>query len=117
MSRKVDIIDELDRSMHAMLSEALLRNHLATQGPDTRSQLIFTTHDMMLMTQEIFRRDEMWFIERGRNGETRMERLSDYKEVRNDKDVRKAYLQGSYSGIPHVRPFSSRGPTQATLPL
>lgn len=116
-SRKIYIIDELDRSMHALLTTALLQNHLAGRTPDTRSQLIFTTHDMMLMTQEIFRRDEMWFIERGPNGETQMECLSDYKDVRYDKDVRKAYLQGRYSGVPHLRPFGGREPTQATLPL
>ncbi len=116
-SRKVYIIDELDRSMHTLLTMALLQNHLATRGSETRSQLIFTTHDVMLMTQEIFRRDEMWFIDRGQNGETQMECLSDYKEVRSDKDVRKAYLQGRYSGVPNLRPFGSRRPTQATLPL
>jgi len=116
-SRKVYIIDELDRSMHALLTTALLQHHLATRSADTRTQLIFTTHDMMLMTQEIFRRDEMWFIERGSNGETQMECLADYKEVRHDKDVRKAYLQGRYSGVPHLKPFGQREPMQATLAL
>jgi len=116
-SRKVYVIDELDRSMHALLTMALLQNHLATRATDTRTQLIFTTHDMMLMTQEIFRRDEMWFIERGLHGETQMECLADYKEVRYDKDVRKAYLQGRYSGVPHLKPFGSREPAQATLAL
>lgn len=116
-SRKVYIIDELDRSMHALLTTALLQNHLATRGTETRTQLIFTTHDMTLMTQEIFRRDEMWFIERGPNGDTQMECLSDYKEVRYDHDVRKAYLHGRYSGVPHLKPFASREPTQATLAL
>jgi AAA15 family ATPase/GTPase len=116
-SRKVYVIDELDRSMHAMLTIALLQTHLATRGPDTRTQLIFTTHDLLLMDQDIFRRDEMWFIERGPNGETQMECLSDYKDVRADKDVRKAYLEGRYSGVPHLRPFGGREPTQAILPL
>lgn len=116
-SRKIYIIDELDRSMHTLLTMALLQNHLATRRSDTRTQLIFTTHDTMLMTQELFRRDEMWFIERGRNGETQLECLSDYKDVRSDKDVRKAYLEGRYSGVPHLRPFGGREPTQATLPL
>lgn len=107
-SRKVYIIDELDRSMHALLTMALLKNHLATRSADTRTQLIFTTHDMMLMTQEIFRRDEMWFMERGSHGQVQMECLSDYKEVRYDKDVRKAYLEGRFSGVPHLKPFGGR---------
>jgi len=116
-SRKVYIIDELDRSMHALLTIALLQDHLATRSIDTRTQLIFTTHDMMLMTQEIFRRDEMWLLERGPNGETQVECLADYKDVRYDKDVRKAYLQGRFSGVPHLKPFGHREPAQAELAL
>ena len=112
-SRKVYIIDELDRSMHALLTMALLKNHLATRSADTRTQLIFTTHDMMPMTQEIFRRDEMWFMERGPHGEVQMECLSDYKEVRYDKDVRKAYLEGRFSGVPHLKPFGQRATKRA----
>lgn len=117
ISRKVYIIDEFDRSMHTLLSTALLQNHLATRSAGTRTQLIFTTHDVMLMTQEIFRRDEMWLIERGPHGETQIECLSDYKDVRYDKDVRKAYIQGRYSGVPHLKPFGSREPVQTTLAL
>ena len=107
-SRKVYIIDELDRSMHTHLTAALLQSYVASRSINTRTQLIFTTHDVQLMTQEIFRRDEMWFIERGAHGETEMECLSDYKDVRYDKDVRKAYLEGRFSGVPHLRPFGQR---------
>jgi uncharacterized protein len=116
-SRKVYIIDELDRSMHTMLTTALLQTHLSTRTPGTRTQLIFTTHDLMLMTQEVFRRDEMWFIERGPNGETQIECLTDYKDVRSDKDIRKAYLQGCFSGVPDLKSLGDGKPMQATLPL
>jgi uncharacterized protein len=116
-SRKVYIIDELDRSMHTTLTTALLKTHLASRGPGTRTQLIFTTHDLMLMTQKVFRRDEMWFIDRGNNGETKIGSLSDYKEIRNDKDVRKAYLRRRFSGLPRLRSFDTNEPTQTTLPL
>ncbi len=111
-SRKVYIIDELDRSMHTQLTGALLQSYLGSRSAETRAQLIFTTHDVQLMTQDIFRRDEMWFIERGKHGETEMECLSDYKEVRYDKDVRKAYLEGRFSGVPHLRPFGPRATKQ-----
>ena len=116
-SRKVYVIDELDRSMHAMLTTALLQHHLATRTADTRTQLIFTTHDMMLMTQDVFRRDEMWFIERGDHGQVQIECLSDYKDVRYDKDVRKAYLQGRFSGVPHLKPFGKREEKPASIPV
>ena len=117
ISRKVYVIDELDRSMHALLTTALLQNHLATRSVNTRTQLIFTTHDMMLISQDIFRRDEMWFLERGPTGSTQVECLADYKQVRYDKDVRKAYLLGRFSGIPNLRAFGHRDPTQTELAL
>src|SRR5690242_570884 len=100
--------------MHTMLTTALLQTHLSTRGPGTRTQLIFTTHDLMLMTQKVFRRDEMWFIERGPSGETKLESLTEYKDVRSDKDIRKAYLEGCFSGVPRLRSFDVGKPTQAT---
>ena len=106
--RKVYVIDELDRSMHCQLSEAVLKHYLESRTRDTRAQLIFTTHDAMLLDQSLLRRDEIWFMERGTNGETSMECLSDYKDLRYDKDVRKAYLEGRFSGVPHLKPFRRR---------
>ena len=107
-SRRVYVIDELDRSMHTQLTEALLKHYFASRTKETRTQLIFTTHDVLLMDQSLLRRDEMWFIEREKSGETLLESLSDYKDVRYDKDVRKAYLEGRFSGVPRIKPFSRR---------
>lgn len=114
--RRVYVIDELDRSMHTQLTEALLEHYNGTRSKDTRTQLIFTTHDVLLMDQALLRRDEMWFIERGKHGETLLESLSDYKEVRYDKDVRKAYLEGRFSGVPRIKPFIRRSVPEATPP-
>lgn len=106
--RKTYVIDELDRSMHTQLCEALLESYFAERSPETRSQLIFTTHDVELLDQKLLRRDEVWFIEHGDYGECRLQRLSDYKEVRHDKDIRRAYLDGCFAGVPHLRTFKKR---------
>lgn len=102
-SQRVVVIDELDRSLHSKLSMHLLKNFLDTCGPDRRSQMIFTTHDMMLMDQEMFRRDEMWLVERDNRGVSTMMCMSDYKDIRSDKDVRKSYLEGRLGGIPVLK--------------
>ncbi len=112
--RRVYVIDELDRSMHTQLTEALLEHYNGTRSKDTRTQLIFTTHDVLLMDQALLRRDEMWFIERGKHGEMLLESLSDYKEVRYDKDVRKAYLEGRFSGVPRIKPFVRKAVVEPT---
>ena len=101
-SNKVFIIDEFDRSLHTLLLRQLLESYLDSCSPDTRSQLLFTTHDVLLMDQKLFRRDEMWITERARDGATSLLSFSDFKDVRYDKDIRKSYLEGRLGGVPRI---------------
>jgi len=100
--RKVFVIDELDRSLHALLTRKMIETYLATCSADSRSQLLLTTHDVLLMDQEILRRDEMWVAERDATGASTLVSFSDYKDVRYDKDIRKSYLQGRLGGVPRI---------------
>ncbi|MBI2423525.1 MAG: ATP-binding protein [Candidatus Hydrogenedentes bacterium] len=99
---KVYFIDELDRSLHTLLCRELIEAYLESCSSKGRSQLIFTTHDVNLMDQQVFRRDETWVTERKRDGETTLYSFSEFKDVRNDKDIRKSYLQGRLGGIPKL---------------
>ncbi len=101
-SSKVYVIDEVDRSLHTLLIRQLLEGYLSCSGTDTRSQLLFTTHDVLLMDQKLFRRDEMWVVERTPRGESSLVSFSEYKDVRYDKDIRKSYLQGRLGGVPRI---------------
>lgn len=93
---KVCVIDEVDRSMHALLSRSFLRKFL---GNPTQGQLILTTQEDSLLDAEIFRRDEVWFAEKDSQGMTRLYSLNDYR-VRTAKTVRDYYFQGRYGAIP-----------------
>jgi AAA15 family ATPase/GTPase len=97
---KTFIVDEIDRSLHTALSRALVKSLFHTFA-DSRSQLIVTTHDTRLMDFELFRRDELWFVEKDSEGRSRLHSLSDYNP-RKDLDVQKAYLNGRYGGIPVI---------------
>jgi uncharacterized protein len=99
---RIFVIDEIDRSLHTLLTRDLLIGYLESCTPDTRSQLLLTTHDVLLMDQKLFRRDEMWVTERDSLGCSSLMSFSDYKEVRYDKDIRKSYLQGRLGGIPRI---------------
>ncbi|MCF7790537.1 MAG: ATP-binding protein [Victivallales bacterium] len=101
-SGKVYIIDELDRSLHSLLVKRLLQTYLNSCSKDSRSQLIFTTHDLMLIDQNLLRRDEMWVMERDKEEASKLYSISDYKDVRNDKDIRKSYIQGRFGGVPRI---------------
>ena len=101
-SNKVYVIDEVDRSLHTLLTRRLLEAYLANCSAESRTQLLLTTHDVLLMDQQLLRRDEMWVAERDVNGVSNLLSFSEYKDVRYDKDIRKSYLQGRLGGIPRI---------------
>lgn len=101
-SKKVYVIDEINRSLHPLLTRKLLEAFLASCSSETRSQLLLTTHDVLLMDQQLLRRDEMWVAERDASGASNLISFSEYKDVRYDKDIRKSYLQGRLGGIPRI---------------
>jgi len=100
-SKKVYIIDEIGRSLHTLVIRKLMESFLS-RCVGSHSQLLLTTHDVLLMDQTLLRRDEMWVTERNLDGSTEMRSFSDYKDVRYDKDIRKSYLQGRLGGIPRI---------------
>jgi len=102
LSGIVSFVDELDRSIHYLLLRRLLERMLLSCNKDSRSQLIFTTHDLLLMDQELLRRDEILFVERDDFGISSVIPLNEYKGVRLDKDIRKSYLQGRFGGVPKL---------------
>ncbi|EPD68287.1 hypothetical protein HMPREF1219_01933 [Corynebacterium pyruviciproducens ATCC BAA-1742] len=103
-------IDELDKSFHTELSRALLDGFLEACNPGLRSQLIFTTHDLMLMDPQRLRKDQIWLVEK-RAGATTLTVLSEFDGLRSDKDIRKAYLQGRLGAVPAISPlpFQAKG--------
>jgi len=98
-NKKVYIIDEIERSIHPLLIKELVKKF--SLDPNTKGQLIFTTHESNLLDQEIFRQDEIWFVEKDLTGSTDMYSLNDFKEHKTI-DIRKGYLNGRYGSIPFL---------------
>lgn len=101
-SKKVYVIDEVDRSLHTLVLRRLLEAYLDNCSPENRAQLLLTTHDVLLMDQSLLRRDEMWVAERDSVGASTLLSFSEYRDVRYDKDIRRSYLQGRLGGIPRI---------------
>lgn len=100
---KVFFIDELDRSLHTHLTRGLVESFLESRIPSSRAQLFFTTHDPLLLDQDLLRRDEIWFVDKLEDGHSKLTALSDFKGIRYDKDIRKNYLLGRFAGVPAIR--------------
>lgn len=99
----VYIVDELDRSLHPKLTEHYLKKFMDLHR-DKQKQLIFTTHEASIMDQALFRRDEIWFVERNGDNASTIYSLDRFKE-RYDKRLSKAYLEGRYGAIPVFSSF------------
>jgi hypothetical protein len=95
----VYLIDEMERSIHPSLMKQLIQ--LYSQEHTTMGQLVFTTHESNLLDQDIFRQDEVWFVEKDRNGSSSLYSLGDFKEHKTI-DIRKGYLAGRYGSIPFL---------------
>lgn len=98
-SDKVLFVDEIDTSLHPLVVHQLVRL-LHTSG--SKAQLVFTTHDTTILSQDIMRRDQVWFIDKDRSNASRLYPLSDFK-VRDKEALEKGYLRGRYGAIPFVR--------------
>jgi len=99
---RVYFIDEIDRSLHTLITRQLINSYICSCNEETRSQLIFTTHDLLLMDQDLLRRDEMWIAERSDEGVSSLISFAEFKDIRLDKDIRKSYLQGRFGGVPKI---------------
>ena len=103
-SNEVDyLIDELDRSMHPLLSQKLIECYLHDLT-ERDTQLIISTHECNLLNLDLIRADEVWFVEKDKDGASRLVSLAEYKPREN---VQKGYLQGRYSAIPFFAPIET----------
>lgn len=96
------IVDEIEDSLHPLLTKRLIEmvqdSTVNTQG----AQLLFTTHDAMLLDLSFFRRDQIWFAEKNdRSCATEIYSLATFSP-RKGENIRKGYLQGRFGAIPFI---------------
>ena len=95
---KTYVVDELDRCLHPSLTYKFVELFLKL-AEKKNIQLIVTTHESRLMDFDLLRRDEIWFVNKRKNGESDIYSLEEYN-TRFDQKIDKAYLEGRYGGVP-----------------
>ncbi len=102
------LVDEIEASLHPLLSRRLL-TMLAEAGPSKHhGQLIFTTHDATLLDLSILRRDQVILAEKFGDGATQLVSLLHYTP-RAGEALQKGYLSGRYGAIPLLTEFTLHG--------
>ena len=102
---KVLIIDELDASLHPMLTRHLIKLFHNEKINTKNAQLIFATHDTNMLTPTMFRRDQIWLTEKDKFGATDIYSLAQLKDVIKNENFEKQYIQGKYGAIPYLGKF------------
>lgn len=106
----VYFIDELNARLHPLLVRNFILSFLNPEMNTKHAQLIFTTHDTWQLSNQLLRRDEIWFTEKDKNGVSSLYSLADFVDdegsrIRKDESYEKNYLIGKYGAIPCLKSF------------
>ena len=97
------VVDELDTSLHTRLVQALVRLFHRPEVNTGGAQVIFTTHDTSLLdAYGLFRRDQVWFVEKRPDQSSSLYPLLDFSPRKNEA-LERGYLQGRYGALPFLR--------------
>ncbi len=95
------VVDELNNSLHSLLLCYFVNLFHNPKANPNNAQLIFTTHDTSILKNDVFRRDQVWFVEKNKKNATELFPLTDFKP-RNKEALEKGYLQGRYGALPVI---------------
>ena len=103
-------IDELNARLHPLLVRNIILTFLSPEINTRNAQLVFTTHDIWQFSNELLRRDEIWMVNKNRDGVSELYSLVELKDeegnkVRRDEALAKNYLTGNYGAIPALKPM------------
>ena len=102
------IIDELDAKLHPKLLRYIIKLFHDPEINRNGAQLLFSSHDLTTMKNDVFRRDEIWFAYENDNHESNIYSLYDIryennKHVNNTAAYDKQYLEGRYGADPYLQ--------------
>jgi AAA15 family ATPase/GTPase len=94
-------IDELEASMHPIMVRELLKLFFNEATNPNHAQLIFTTHNPLLLDTTLLRRDQVWLTDKDHVGEAHLYPLTDYKP-RGKESLVRGYMAGRYGAVPFI---------------
>jgi len=102
---KILVVDELDSSLHPKMVRFLINLIQSSSLNKNNAQLIFTTHNTSLLDTDLFRRDQIWFMEKDREQASHLYPLTDFSP-RKDEALEKGYMMGRYGALPFFGEFN-----------
>ena len=96
------MIDEMESSIHPDLMEYILQEYLLKPS---ESQLLITTHYSGLFNtiDDLIRKDNIWFVEKGKNGSTDLFSLVEFKGLNKVTHFERVYRKGMFGALPNIK--------------
>lgn len=112
MEGRLIIVDELDSKLHPKLLKYIVSLFTNREINKHGAQLLFTCHDMSILKNDVFRRDEIWFAALDENHSSEIYSLYDIhkedgKRVNHTAAYDKQYLEGRYGADPYLKTMLS----------
>ncbi len=98
---KILVIDELHNHLHPMMTKFIIGLFHSKSFNKNNAQLLFTTHETSVLSDEIFRKDQVYFCEK-QNKATRFYSMSDFNGIKEDWDFEQSYLLGRFGALPNI---------------
>ncbi|PSU95744.1 AAA family ATPase [Photobacterium kishitanii] len=94
-------VDELNSNLHPLLVKHMVQLFHCKKSNPNNAQLIFTTHETSILNQSVFRRDQIWFMQKT-NNMSELYALSEFKVRKDFENLEERYLTGSYGALPFI---------------
>lgn len=109
---KILFIDELDSGLHHDLIVALLKLFHSKETNPHNAQLIFNTQNTNLLSGDLFRKDQIYFVSKNRYGEASLFSAADFM-LKPGVNIQKKYLEGRFGAVPYLKNMPESFTTKA----
>jgi len=99
------VVDELDKGLHPKLMTTIIKIFNNPKTNPNNAQLIITSHDVSLLSESLFRRDQVWISEKNISGASEYYSLADINGVRVDVPMQKYFMKGVFGGVPVINEY------------
>jgi len=95
------IVDELEKALHPLLAMRFINLFKSPEMNPKNARLLFSSHDMMFLHQSVLNGDQIWFIDRDDQDETKLYSPAEYGDF-DPLQVQRDYTLGCYGAVPET---------------
>lgn len=101
------VYDEMNAALHPLLFRRLVSLFNNKNTNPNNAQLLITTHDTVLIDEPRLRSDQVWFVEKDNNGESKLFSAVDFEGLEIDEPFGPWYRSGRLGARPNLKFFDT----------